>query len=90
MHTSPKGYKDRPIMGGWKSMAACVGMDQAIFYPDSWAEGAVRRAKKVCERCIVRTSCGEYALAHEGPEGIWGGMTPDERRSERLRRDRRR
>jgi len=37
-------------------------------------------AKKVCNDCPVRVHCLSYALAGEEVEGIWGGMTPVERK----------
>ena len=39
---------------------------------------AETRAKLICRECPVRAECLEYALAH-GEQGIWGGMSEDER-----------
>ena len=37
-------------------------------------------AKAVCSECVVRDDCLDYALAIDERNGIWGGMTPEERR----------
>ncbi|GAA3078131.1 WhiB family transcriptional regulator [Streptosporangium carneum] len=79
---------DSPRGKTWQDRAACVGADPEIFYPKvSTArkqEGAERRAydkaKKVCARCTVRQECGEYALARDDRYGMWGGLTPRQRR----------
>ena len=36
-------------------------------------------AKEVCEGCVVRWRCGEYAVATGEHLGIWGGMSMKER-----------
>ncbi|MDX1449778.1 MAG: WhiB family transcriptional regulator, partial [Acidimicrobiia bacterium] len=46
-------------------------------------------AKKTCSRCAVRADCLSYAMETNQSEGIWGGLTPRERRSLR-RKERRR
>jgi WhiB family redox-sensing transcriptional regulator len=35
----------------------------------------------VCRRCPVRVKCLEYAIGTKEPEGIWGGLTPRERKA---------
>jgi WhiB family redox-sensing transcriptional regulator len=44
-------------------------------------------AKRICSECPVREACLDYALRMREPEGIWGGLTADERRK-LLRRSR--
>ncbi len=52
-----------------------------IFFP----EGKVQEAnslpivRSICEGCIERKECLEYALAENIPFGIWAGTTPKER-----------
>ncbi len=41
-------------------------------------------AKEVCRRCVVRVACLNHALVTDERVGIWGGMTPQERRQPRL------
>lgn len=39
----------------------------------------VEDAKRLCDRCPVRDACRDYAIANDEQDGVWGGMTPDER-----------
>ena len=72
---------------GWRSRALCAGDDTELWFPVGSGD-ADPRAKAVCQMCRVRTDCLEYALA-TGQAGYWGGMTEDERKAERRRRQRR-
>ncbi len=67
-------------MPAWHADALCSE------YPKlSWFEGwGAAAAKSVCRRCLVRDDCLRYALDNDPLSGIWGGLTPSERR--RLRR----
>lgn len=50
------------------------------FFPDSWRErAATKMAKKICAVCPVRLECLQTALDNHEPDGLWGGLTPDER-----------
>ena len=69
----------------WRQLAACRGVEPAIFYPASDEEADV--AKAVCGQCAVRQPCREYALASRERDGVWGGATEKERR--RILRQRR-
>lgn len=44
-------------------------------------ESSVHYAKELCAGCPARVGCAEYAIQHREPEGIWGGLTPAERRT---------
>ncbi len=71
----------------WMMRAACAGIrDPDLFFPESTAESAYAPARDVCDRCPVAGDCLDYALAHGENFGVWGGLTPPERR--RLRRAR--
>lgn len=75
----------------WPARAACRDEDPELFFPVSeMGPGArqVARAKAVCASCPVRTECLAYALDAGLDNGIFGGMTEQERRS--LIRSRRR
>ncbi|MGH8900018.1 MAG: WhiB family transcriptional regulator [Egibacteraceae bacterium] len=50
----------------------------------------IERAKAICARCHVRQDCGEWALATNQQDGVWGSMSEDERRSQRRSLQRRR
>jgi WhiB family redox-sensing transcriptional regulator len=73
---------------GWWSRAACRSADPELFFPVSAsgpALGQAQRAKAVCAGCPVRADCLSYALAAGSLQGVWGGMTEDERRLLRQR-----
>ncbi len=69
----------------WRDKAACVGMASHIFFPtdqkfteSSWAAG-----RAVCAGCPVREECLALAISIDLSEdrwGMFGGMTPTERR----------
>lgn len=62
----------------WMDSALCAQTDPDEFFPDKG--GSPRDAKRICAACEVRADCLEYALAHNILFGVWGGLTPDERR----------
>ncbi len=70
----------------WQERARCRDLDVEMFFPEKGR--AARAAKRVCMECPVRAECLEYALRRRETEGVWGGLTPTERR--RLARERRR
>jgi hypothetical protein len=74
----------------FRHRAACRWVDPELFFPTAAQgvefEAQVSVAKAVCAGCPVRQACLSWALSAL-PEGIAGGMTEDERRTERARRD---
>ena len=64
----------------WMTDAACKGMGPDIFYPEhgQWTKAAA--AREVCQRCPVKTECGQHALDTDERHGIWGGGSIDRRR----------
>ena|SRR5579863_8258127 len=78
----------------WWGLAACRDAEPEVFFPISATSASgdtVARAKAVCAACPVQSQCLSYALRHRQEQGIWGGMTEDERRllSRRLARSER-
>jgi WhiB family transcriptional regulator, redox-sensing transcriptional regulator len=69
----------------WQDRALCSDVDGDLFFPEKGMQA--RTAKKVCAACPVRAECLEYALKHGVEDGIWGGLSPEERAA--LRRERR-
>ena len=72
----------------WPDRAACKGQDTEKWFPVGSGDPDPH-AKATCAGCPVRTECLEYALSVPVKEGVWGGLTEDERHSERRRRMRR-
>jgi WhiB family redox-sensing transcriptional regulator len=71
----------------WRERGRCKGAEPEVFYPED-DEDPADEAKAICETCVVRETCLEYAIATREKMGVWGGYTARERR--RLIRQRRR
>jgi WhiB family redox-sensing transcriptional regulator len=71
--------------GEWRQQAACRGGDVGVFFPAD--EAGAGAAKAICASCPVRDLCLEWAMSTHQDDGVWGGLTDNERR--RLRRRRR-
>ncbi len=61
----------------WVDVAACKGLDPAIFYPPT--DEDADRAKAVCAECPVQQPCLEHAIELREKNGVWGGATERER-----------
>lgn len=70
----------------WRDRAACRGCRSDLFFPDKGGEKAFDQGKKICGACGVRRQCLELAeaFAHFGDRyGLFGGLTPNERKQRR-------
>jgi len=61
----------------WMESALCVSTTSIEFFPERGRRAAP--AKAVCDTCVVRRPCLTYALQNEIVDGIWGGMSAEER-----------
>jgi WhiB family redox-sensing transcriptional regulator len=71
----------------WRERALCRGYDPEIWFPVGTSGPAllqIAEAKSVCRRCPVTPECLTWALESGQDDGVWGGMSEDERR--RLKR----
>ncbi|MDD7464898.1 MAG: WhiB family transcriptional regulator [Actinomycetaceae bacterium] len=75
------GVSDR----SWMEDALCAQTDPDIFYPEKG--GSTAPATSVCNNCLVRAQCLEYAIANDIRHGIWGGTSDNDRK--RIARERR-
>ena len=57
--------------------AACIGSQPRIFDGESLT--AVLTAKKICSACPIQAMCLEWATQTQDA-GVWGGLTPEERK----------
>lgn len=49
--------------------------------PEIWQDPRhIVKARKYCSRCKAQFECATYAITAQEPEGIWGGLTPPERK----------
>lgn len=75
----------------WRPRAACLDSDPDLFFPIGTSGQALdqtEQAKAYCRRCPVITQCLDWALATNQHDGVWGGLSEDERRTLRRRRRR--
>jgi WhiB family transcriptional regulator, redox-sensing transcriptional regulator len=66
----------------WRTLAACQSIDPDLFFPVSSAGKSleqVAEARAVCACCLVRRQCLAFALRTRQANGIWGGLTAQER-----------
>lgn len=79
----------RQVEPEWQEYASCIGKPPEWWFPDRGADAthAYSLGREVCSRCPVAEDCLEDALAHREHHGVWGGMSPRERRA--LLRERR-
>ena len=68
----------------WRDHAACLDEDPELFFPIGNTGPALRqieKAKIVCLRCEVIETCLGWAMASGKDDGVWGGLSDDERRA---------
>ncbi len=73
-----------PILMTWRDRAACLDEDPELFFPIGNGDPAFRqieRAKVVCHRCEVIETCLSWAMESRQDDGVWGGLSADERRA---------
>jgi len=68
----------------WMSEALCTRRTDVEFFPEHGRRAA--SAKGVCHTCPVQLQCLDYAVANEIHDGVWGGLSPQERTPIILRR----
>lgn len=84
----PHLYVELPMLkdwgnGTWRVKAACANSDTEKFFPNRDGVDAamiVAQAQLCCAMCTVRKECLEFALTNKLKYGIWGGVTPRNRR----------
>lgn len=73
------------ILGSWADEAACAGHPADWWFPADHGRrrirhGDDRQAKNICNTCAVITQCLQHALDHDESDGVWGGLSAEERR----------
>lgn len=67
----------------WRLEAACRNTDPNIFVPAEGANDGIRvykTAREFCANCPVTQECLDYAVRMQIKFGMWGGLTPKQRR----------
>lgn len=71
----------------WRVKAACKGMNTDVFFPKrGLASGMnslaiVAKSRLICAGCTVRKECLNFALENRIQHGLYGGISPGDRRS---------
>ncbi|HSX44876.1 MAG TPA: WhiB family transcriptional regulator [Candidatus Saccharimonadales bacterium] len=86
-HENPIPETENSGLLYWMKRARCRGVDPSEFYPPD--NLGVEAAKAICNLCVVKDECLEYALDPKTKQehGVWGGASERERR--RILRQRR-
>lgn len=66
----------------WRDRAACLNESPELFFPIGTKGPAALQliqAKQVCAACDVHNDCLQWALDLNVDEGVWGGLSEDER-----------
>lgn len=69
----------------WQDTATCK-VEKApneLFFVDPGESHLVWIARRYCQRCPVTTECLDYADQFSLQDGIFGGLTPKQRRARR-------
>ena len=77
----------------WRQRAACRSVDPETFFPIGRSGPAlmqIEEAKSVCRRCPVTELCLQLAFDLRLWDGVFGGLTEQERRNLQKRRARQR
>lgn len=69
----------------WQSEAKCADTNLEIFFLPFASRGETKRkaeaqAKAVCKGCPVINECLAHALRVPEEFGVWGGLSPEERK----------
>lgn len=68
----------------WRKSAACRKEEPDLFFPKGhegpWLP-VIEQAKAICRRCPSADACLQFALDNSIGDGIFGGLTADERKS---------
>lgn len=68
----------------WRNHAACRSQDPELFFPvgdQGPARTQTAEARQVCQGCTVSEACLAFAILAGVSDGVWGGLSEDERRS---------
>lgn len=65
---------------GWRSEAECRGIDPRLFFDVERGDRYSPEARAACARCLVRDDCLTEALTDNQRHGLWGGLSPRQRR----------
>lgn len=80
-HTAGRDVGTSPA-ADWRLRGACREEDPELFFPLGVSGAAVAQAeeaKRVCRGCPVMDECRAWADANKVTDGVWGGMSEEDR-----------
>lgn len=71
----------------WRHQAACRGRNTNLWFPETPNPDnpATQLALQICQTCPVKQQCLTHAETQPELQGIWGGLTQQQRRGRRAR-----
>jgi WhiB family redox-sensing transcriptional regulator len=74
-----------PDDGVWRDHASCKTMGNTEFFATFQGnskshEERLDRVRTICNECPVNKECLDFAVRNEIAYGVWGGLTPKERK----------
>jgi WhiB family transcriptional regulator, redox-sensing transcriptional regulator len=68
----------------WQDKANCRGVDTNLFYLEQGFSKENERKLDIilplCNSCSVKGKCLSFAVTNQIEHGVWGGLTPKERK----------
>lgn len=64
----------------------CAETDPDAFFTEKKGDTYSRQAIELCRRCTHQTDCAEFAINYYDLDGLWGGLTPNQRKEIRKQR----
>lgn len=61
------------------SAGTCRNQDPDAMFPFPSDLSGITKAKAICARCPVKEQCDSWAWQHMPKDGIWAGLTYDDR-----------
>ncbi|WP_079044275.1 WhiB family transcriptional regulator [Streptomyces anulatus] len=77
--------------GNWRLSALCANpvFDPEMWHPkgtDARSVADANQAQRICRLCPVQEKCLRWSLDNHQDQGVWGGLTEQERRRIHRRR----
>jgi WhiB family redox-sensing transcriptional regulator len=64
----------------WMKDAACKGNQEGDWFPEAPGNSsALKIALSICNDCLVKQECFDYAIIRPDLQGIWGGVSARKR-----------
>jgi WhiB family redox-sensing transcriptional regulator len=62
----------------WTEFASCRDLDPEVFF--NVKHSSTQQSREICSTCIVKHECLDFAIQNNEKIGVWGGLTPRQRK----------